>query len=111
MFCLCCFSIAVAGCLVTVMPTVAAFIFIRYIEGIGVGGAIVTGYVLCVEYYGVKNREIVTALYHIPINLSHMTLAGVSYLLRDCNHFQLALSIPVFFFVLCKWLVLESPKW
>lgn len=106
-----CLILAIFGCLVSVMPTASSFIFIRCLEGIGAGGAIVTSYVLCVEYCGVNHREVVTALFHIPINLSHMTLPGISYFLRNFEEFQLALSIPVFFFVGLQWLVMESPKW
>ncbi|XP_063823703.1 solute carrier family 22 member 1-like [Ostrinia nubilalis] len=110
-FTISCLILAISGCLVSVMPMEGLFIFMRCIEGIGVGGAIVTAYVLCIEFCGVRHRESVTALFHIPINISHMTLAGISYLLRHCDDFQLALSVPVFFFVAMKWLVMESPKW
>lgn len=103
--------LAVSGCLVSVMPTDSLYILMRCIEGIGVGGAIVTAYVLCIEFCGLRHREVVTALFHVPINLSHMTLPGVSYLLRNCDEFQLALSIPIFLFVGLRWLILESPKW
>lgn len=102
---------AVFGSIIIVMPTMASYIFIRILEGIGIGGAIVTGYVLCVEYCGVKQREVVSALFHIPLNIGHMTLAGISYLFRDCDEFQLAISIPLFFFISMKWCLLESPKW
>ncbi|KAJ8726744.1 hypothetical protein PYW08_015141 [Mythimna loreyi] len=104
-------TVGISGCMVSFMPNAATFIFMRVFEGIGVGGAIVTGYVLCVEYCGTRYREMVTALYHIPINVSHMSMPGVSYLLRHCDHFQLALSLPMFLFVSMWYLCLESPKW
>lgn len=110
-FTISCFILAVAGSLVSVMPSVGLFCLMRCIEGIGVGGAIVTAYVLCIEYCGVMHRETITALFHIPINISHMSLAGISYLLRHCDELQLALSIPIFLFVGLQWLVMESPKW
>ncbi|XP_030022814.2 organic cation transporter protein isoform X1 [Manduca sexta] len=111
MFSMSCLILAISGCLVSIMPTAVSFIFMRTIEGLGVGGAIVTSYVLCVEYCGTRHREMVTALLHIPINLSHMCLAGVSYLLRHCDEFQIALSLPIFLCVALYWLTLESPKW
>uniref|UniRef100_A0A2A4IZU9 Major facilitator superfamily (MFS) profile domain-containing protein n=1 Tax=Heliothis virescens TaxID=7102 RepID=A0A2A4IZU9_HELVI len=103
--------IATAGCLVPVMPTVTSFMLMRCIEGIGVGGAIVTGYVLVVEYCGTKYRELVTAFYHVPINVSHVSLAGISYFIRHCDAFQLALSVPAFLCVTLWCFCLESPKW
>nr|XP_026491037.1 organic cation transporter protein-like [Vanessa tameamea] len=111
MFTMSCLILAVSGCLVSTMPSATAYIFMRNIEGIGTGGAMITAYVLCIEYSGLKHREIVTALFHLPINISHMTLPGISYLLRHCDDFQLALSIPVFFYVTLRWLTMESPKW
>ncbi|XP_046978627.1 organic cation transporter protein-like [Vanessa cardui] len=111
MFTMSCLILAVSGCLVSAMPTATAYIFMRNIEGIGTGGALITAYVLCIEYSGLKHREIVTALFHIPINISHMTLPAVSYLLRHCDDYQLALSIPVFLYVTLRWLTMESPKW
>lgn len=111
MYSVCCFFMAVAGCLVSAMPTTASFIFMRCVEGFGVGGAIVTGYVFVVEYCGTRYRDTVTALYHLPLNIGHISLAGISYLLRDCDMLQLALSIPMFLCVLTWWLLYESPKW
>ncbi|XP_050342022.1 organic cation transporter protein-like [Nymphalis io] len=111
MFTMSCLILAVSGCLVSAMPTATAYIFMRNIEGIGTGGAMITAYVLCIEYTGLKHREIVTALFHIPINISHMTLPGISYLFRHCDDFQLALSIPILFYVALRWLTMESPKW
>ncbi|KAJ8726743.1 hypothetical protein PYW08_015140 [Mythimna loreyi] len=110
-FCLSNLTVGIAGCLVPFMPTASSFIFMRCIEGSGIGGAIVTGYVLCVEFCGTRYREMVTALYHIPINVSHMSLAGVSYVMRHCDHFQLAVSVPMFLCVPIWCLCLESPKW
>ncbi|CAH2231223.1 jg21230 [Pararge aegeria aegeria] len=106
-----CLVLGVSGSLVSAMSTAAAHILIRSIEGIGTGGAIITSYVLCIEYSGVRYREIVTALFHIPLNIGHLTLPGISYLLRHCDEFQLAISIPVFFYVGMRWMVMESPKW
>ncbi|XP_045764037.1 organic cation transporter protein-like [Maniola jurtina] len=111
MFSMSCLILAVSGCLVSAMPTAAAYTLMRSIEGIGTGGAIITSYVFCIEYTGVRHREIVTALFHIPLNISHLTLPGISYLLRHCDEFQLALSIPVFFYIGMQWMVMESPKW
>lgn len=111
MFVMCCLILAVSGCIVSVMPTASSFIFMRTIEGVGTGGAIITSYVLCIEYCGVRHRETINALFHVPINISHMTLPGISYMFRHFDEFQLAISIPVFLYVGLRWIVMESPKW
>ncbi|CAB3221753.1 unnamed protein product [Arctia plantaginis] len=111
MFSLCCLCVATAGCLVSVMPTAVSYIIMRCLEGIGTGGAIVTGFVYIIEYCGTRYRDIVAALYHIPLTIGHVTLAGVSYLLRNYNKLQLALSVPMFVVALSGLLIHESPKW
>lgn len=111
MFSISCLCVAVTGCLVSVMPTAVSYIIMRCLEGIGTGGAIVTGFVYVVEYCGTRYRDIVAALYHIPLTIGHVTLAGVSYLLRNFNQFQLALSVPMFAVALMWVLLYESPKW
>ncbi|XP_075972387.1 solute carrier family 22 member 3-like [Anticarsia gemmatalis] len=111
MFTLSCFWLGITGCLVIVMPTVTTYTVMRCLEGVGVGGAIVIGFVLLIEFCGTKHREMVTALYHIPINIGHISLAGMSYLMRDCDVLQLGLSLPVFLCVVIWFLVYESPKW
>lgn len=110
-FTISCLVVSLAGTLLVFMPTAPTFILMRCIEGLGVGGSIVTAYVLLVEYCGKGYREMVTALYHIPINISHLSLAGISYLLRNCDHFMLAISIPTIFCVFLYCLTYESPKW
>ncbi|CAH0668707.1 unnamed protein product [Spodoptera exigua] len=111
MFMMTCLIISVSGVLAAYMSTAPTFIAMRCIEGAGIGGAIVTSYVLLVEYCGLGYREMVTALYHVPINVSHMTLAGVSYLIRDSDILQLAISLPVFLCLALWCMIMESPKW
>ncbi|XP_013200148.2 solute carrier family 22 member 1-like [Amyelois transitella] len=103
--------LAISGCSLSLMPNITSFIIMRCIEGISAGGYIVAGFVFVVEHCGPNNREIVSALYHVPFNLGHISLAGVSYLLRNCDHFQIAISIPVAVFVTIRCLTMESPKW
>ncbi|OWR52188.1 organic cation transporter [Danaus plexippus plexippus] len=106
-----CLLMALSGSFVSIMPTTTTYTLMRTIEGIGTGGAIITSYVLCIEYIGTKYRELVTALFNIPVNIGHMTLPLISYLLPHCDQFQLAISIPIFFYAFLPWMVMESPRW
>lgn len=83
----------------------------RFFEGLGIGGSVVTSFVLCVEYSATVHREYVTALFHLPLNLGHVSMVGVSYMLRNMDHFQLAISLPIFLLVPLRWIMMESPKW
>ncbi|XP_013200157.2 solute carrier family 22 member 1-like [Amyelois transitella] len=106
-----CLLLATSGCLLIVMPEIFSFLIMRCIEGAALGGYTVTVFVFLVEFCGTNNREIVSALFHLPPNFGHASIAGVSYLLRDCDHFQLALSAPLFLFVVMRCVTYESPKW
>ncbi|XP_047989831.1 solute carrier family 22 member 3-like [Leguminivora glycinivorella] len=105
------FLTGIFGVAVSQSPNMKAFFTLRFFEGVGAGGTIVTSFVLLMEYTGTKYRETITALYHIPINLSHLILAGVSYGLRNAFHFQLAISVPMFLFGLSVFFLNESPLW
>ncbi|XP_063636059.1 solute carrier family 22 member 1-like [Cydia splendana] len=102
---------ALAGVAVSQSPNMTAFFIFRFFEGLGAGGCIVTSFVLLIEYAGSKYRETLTALYHVPINLGHLLMAGVSYGLRDAFQFQLAISIPMFLFGFAVFFLNESPLW
>lgn len=111
MFCASSSAVAVFGILVPFMPSVESYIIARCLEGVGCGGTIVTGFVLCIEYCGLAHREIVSALFHIPINIASIAIAGISYLLRNFEHYQLCLSVPVLLCATLYWSLMESPKW
>ncbi|XP_063636060.1 solute carrier family 22 member 1-like [Cydia splendana] len=110
-YAICQIIISLAGCLVTVTHTFWLFCITRFFEGAGNGGAIVSGYVLCVEFSGTDYRPSVSTFIHMASNLGLICLACISYLLRDCDQFQLAISVPVMFCAIIKFLLLESPKW
>ncbi|XP_061706756.1 solute carrier family 22 member 3-like [Cydia pomonella] len=101
----------IAGVAVSQSPNMKAFYAFRFFEGLGAGGTIVTSFVLLIEYTGMKYRETVTAVYHLPVNLSHLLLAGVSYGLRNAFDFQLAVSVPMFLFGFAVFFLNESPLW
>ncbi|XP_053600448.1 solute carrier family 22 member 1-like [Plodia interpunctella] len=106
-----CLTLTVSGCLLSFMPGIVSFLIVRFIEGAACGGYVVVVFVFLVEFCGPNNREIVSVLFHIPPNFGHATLAAVSYLLRDCDYFQLAISVPLIIFVSMRCLLYESPKW
>lgn len=58
---------------------------------------------VAMEVVGGKWRTIVSTLHHIPFNLGHMSLALISYLIRDWRQFQLAITLPALFFFTYWW--------
>lgn len=93
------------------MPSVETFILMRCFQGIGIGGSIVTSFVLTIEYCGLNHRETITAIYHIPVSLGQISTAVVSYLIRNMSTYQLIISIPACLCIFIYCLILESPKW
>lgn len=60
---------------------------------------------------GTKWRTTLGVLYQIPFNMGHLSLAGMSYLLRDWRYLQIAISLPSVILVTYYWFLPESPRW
>lgn len=63
------------------------------------------------ELVGIRYREIISVMFHIPFNLGHLTLPLFAYFIRDWKYLQLALSLPSIVLISYYWLVPESPRW
>lgn len=63
------------------------------------------------EIIGIRYREIISVMFHIPFNLGHLTLPLFAYFLRDWRYLQMALSVPSILLISYYWLVPESPRW
>jgi MFS family permease len=87
------------------------FTLIRFFVGMSVGGTMVTGFVIVMEFVGTQYRDIVSALYQVPFNLGHMLLPVFGYFLRDYAKFQLGISIPGIILLSYFFLVPETPRW
>lgn len=68
-------------------------------------------FVLIMEIIGIKWRELISVLFHIPFNLGHLTLPIFAYFIRDWQYLQFALSIPSIVLISYYWLIPESPRW
>ncbi|CAK1585507.1 unnamed protein product [Parnassius mnemosyne] len=93
------------------IPDFWAFTFVRFLIGVSVGGTMVIGFVLVMEYVGIEYRDVVSALYQAPFNLGHMLLPVYGYFLRDFSDFQLGISIPTIVLLSFFILLPESPRW
>lgn len=99
------------GVLAAFMSSYWLFTFIRFLVGMSVGGTMVIGFVIVMEFVGSKYRDVVSALYQTPFNLGHISLAAFGYFFRDFRYFQLAISIPTAILLAYFWLVPETPRW
>ncbi|XP_053604362.1 organic cation transporter-like protein [Plodia interpunctella] len=87
------------------------FVFIRFLVGMSVGGTMVIGFVICMEFVATKHREMTAALYQLPFNLGHLTLPLFSYLFRDFRELQLAISVPTVVLLSYFIFIPDTPRW
>ncbi|XP_026748938.2 organic cation transporter protein-like [Galleria mellonella] len=93
------------------MPEYWSFTLVRFLIGASVGGTMVIGFVVVMEFVGTKYRDVVSALYQVPFNMGHMLLPVFSYFFRDFRHFQLSISIPTILLLCYFFLLPNSPRW
>lgn len=100
-----------AGVAAAYVPEFWTFTFLRFLIGASVGGTMVTGFVIVMEFVGTKYRDVVSVVYQIPFNLGHMLLPVFGYFYRDYSEFQMAISVPVAILLMYFFLVPETPRW
>lgn len=87
------------------------FTILRFFVGMSVGGTMVTGFVIVMEFVGTQYRDVISALYQVPFNLGHMLLPVFGYFIRDFSTFQLAVSVPSVILLAYFYLIPETPRW
>lgn len=93
------------------VPEFWTFTFLRFLVGASVGGTMVTGFVIIMEFVGTKYRDVISAVYQTFFNLGHMMLPLIAYFYRDYSDFQLAISLPVVILLTYFFLMPETPRW
>ncbi|XP_038214074.1 organic cation transporter-like protein [Zerene cesonia] len=99
------------GILAAYVPGYWPFTFIRFFVGMSVGGTMVTGFVIIMEFVGSQYRDVISALYQVPFNLGHMLLPVFGYFIRSYNTFQFAISFTSIILLSYFFLVPETPRW
>lgn len=79
--------------------------------GVSVGGVMVIGFVVVMEYVGNTYRDVAAALYHVPFTVGHILLALFGYLIRDYVFFQLGISLSNIILLSYICVLPESPRW
>ncbi|CAK1555150.1 unnamed protein product [Leptosia nina] len=99
------------GVVSSFLPDYWSFTIARMFLGISVGGIMVVGFVLVLEYVGGAYRDAISALFHIPFTLGHILLALFGYLIRDYAIFQLGISLANMLLVVYVCILPESLRW
>lgn len=87
------------------------FTIVRFFVGASVGGTMVVGFVIMMEFVGNKHRDVVSSLYQTPFNTGHILLAVFGYYFRDYSEFQLWISVPTVILLSYIFFLPESPRW
>lgn len=101
----------VAGISAAYIPEYWTFTFVRFLLGMSVGGTMVIGFVIIMEFVGTQYRDVISALYQVPFNLGHLFLPIFGYFLRDFTKFQLGISVPGVILLSYFFLLPETPRW
>ncbi|KAJ2951120.1 hypothetical protein O0L34_g5508 [Tuta absoluta] len=99
------------GLMASFLPDYWSFTIVRAILGFSLGGIMVIGFVIVMEYVGHTHRDVVSALYHVPFTAGHILLAAFGYLIRDFVYFQLAISLSTVILLSYICVLPESPRW
>ncbi|KOB67323.1 Organic cation transporter [Operophtera brumata] len=99
------------GIMASFLPDFWSFTIVRMILGFAVGGVLVIGFVIVMEYVGNLHRDVVSALIHIPFSLGHITLALFGLLITDYMYFQLIISGTTVVLLIYICVLPESPRW
>lgn len=93
------------------MPTYWSFTLLRFLVGVGVGGTMVTGFVILMEFAGIQYRDSISAWFSLHYDFGYIIMPGLAYLFRDYAQFQLATSLPMVVFISYVFLLPETPRW
>lgn len=103
--------ILITGVSASFLPNYWAFTVVRCIIGIAVGGMMVIGFVIIMEFVGTQYRDVLSAVYQLPFNCGHMLLPVIAYFFRDYTTFSLAISLPAVTMLSYYILLPETPRW
>ncbi|XP_046326574.2 organic cation transporter protein-like [Haliotis rufescens] len=87
------------------------FVFLRFINGAASAGVFTTCFVIGLEIVGPSKRVWTGIMIEVFFAIGMTMLSGVAYFIRDWHTLELAMSIPVAFFLIYWWVIPESPRW
>ncbi|XP_005351942.1 solute carrier family 22 member 19 [Microtus ochrogaster] len=94
-----------------VAPTFLIYCTVRFLAGMSSSSMRTNGVLLILEWTSPKFQALVMALAFCAGGIGQLLLGGLAFAIRNWHHLQLAMSVPMFFFlILTRWLS-ESARW
>ncbi|KAH9627987.1 hypothetical protein HF086_017962 [Spodoptera exigua] len=92
-------------------PNYEIFTLFRFGVGVSVGGTMVIGFVILMEFIGPEYREVISALYQVPFNLGSILLPFIAYHNRNFRDLQLVICLTTLHSVIYFYSLPETPRW
>ncbi|XP_066049024.1 solute carrier family 22 member 13-like [Chamaea fasciata] len=93
------------------VPNIYVFMAIRCVVGAAVSGIMVTVVSLATEWVGASYRTKALLIAHTAFAIGQMSVAGLSYGIRNWRLLEIAGSAPMFALFFYIWVLPESPRW
>lgn len=88
-----------------------SFVIVRFFLAMASSGYLVVVFVYVTEYVGIKARTWASIHIHAFFAVGVMVVALVGYLVRTWWIYQIVLSVITLPFILCCWMLPETPFW
>lgn len=104
-------QLAITETCVAFAPTFLIYCSLRFLAGISVEPIVTNSNLLMLEWTSPKFLATLAVIISCATSIGNMVLAGLAFSFRNWHHLQLAISVPIFFFlILTRWLS-ESARW
>uniref|UniRef100_H0WPD3 Solute carrier family 22 member 16 n=1 Tax=Otolemur garnettii TaxID=30611 RepID=H0WPD3_OTOGA len=104
-------SILLFGIAVAFTPDYYSFIVVRFFLAMSASGYLVAAFVYVMEFVGMKSRTWASIHLHSFFAIGTMVVAFTGYLVRTWWIYQMILSTVTVPFILCCWMLPETPFW
>ena len=104
-------ALGTVGLITAAMPSVEAFVAVRFVQGITAIGVFTNAFVWAMEIVGGKWQTIIGIGCEAPWVVSWFALALFAYVFPNWRHLMIATMIPTIALSFLAFLLPESPKW
>ncbi|XP_048727164.2 organic cation transporter protein-like isoform X1 [Ostrea edulis] len=101
----------VSGFAVCWAPEYISFIILEFIVAAAQHGAFMVCNVMSLELVGPNKRVLCGTLIHGFFTLGLLYQSGAAYFIKHWKWIDLAIAVPLVFYIAYYWLVPESPRW
>ncbi|KAL5233280.1 hypothetical protein ACI65C_000690 [Semiaphis heraclei] len=102
----------IAGCGMAFAQEYWSFTFLRVLVGASTSGLYLAAYVIGLEFVSPKYRMVVGVVIQMFFSVGFLLTSAFAYAFHNnWRYFQLAITIPTFFYTTYYWFIPESVRW